>query len=367
MDPHLPASMMSPPTAADTALSVEEGLLRTRTVARTTQLPRAILQVSGQPPGNPPFAPPSVSHPQSNPSYATAAAAIHSMTDNSTFSSSAVAKEEFTKIMAKATKLSFIFREARLEGNGRKFLNGQLSSSEITIYQNRLNQRREQQNTVGILFAALTREMLVKRDEIVGRHFSMHACWSSLAVLFNATLIEDCFPTLQQVDDTGSDFRWPAIYLAYAVGFAISRGNSISTAMLLRVGAGVGVVAVPVVGGERLFEPVELPPAIEGGGVSLNIFDQVLPLTRGEISARLLGARWVSVPHISLEQYCFLILCALLVFYFTFSLCCNNVVTQLFRLPHLAISLQWGVGCGLLDHASKLSLINHKSICSSIV
>ena len=128
----------------------------------------------------------------------------------------------------------------------------------------------------------------------------MHSCWSSPAVLFNATLIEDCFPILQQVDDTGFDFRWPAIYLAYAAGFAVSRGNSISTAMLLRVGAGVGVVVAPVVGGERLFEPVELPPAAEGGGVTLNIFDRVLPLTHGEMSARLLGTRWVSVPHISL-------------------------------------------------------------------
>ena len=109
------------------------------------------------------------------------------------------------------------------------------------------------------------------------RHFSMHACSSNPAAVFNATLINDCFPILRQVDDTGFSFRWPAAYLAYA---AVSRGNSISAAMLLRVGPGVGVVAAPVIGGERLFEPVKLPPAVEGGGVSLNIFDRVLPLTR---------------------------------------------------------------------------------------
>ena len=165
--PHLPANMMSPPT--DTALSAEEVLLRIRTVARTAQLPRAILQVSGQPPKNPPslpFAPSSVSHPQSNLNYATAAAAIHRMTDDPTFSSSVVAKEEFREIMAKAAELSF--REVRLEGIGRKFLDGHLSSSETSSYQNRLNQRREQQNAFGIVFAALTRMILAKRDEIVG-------------------------------------------------------------------------------------------------------------------------------------------------------------------------------------------------------
>ena len=61
---HAPASMTALTT--DTAFSVEEVLLRARTVARTARLPRANLQVSGLPPGNWPslqFAPPSVSHP----------------------------------------------------------------------------------------------------------------------------------------------------------------------------------------------------------------------------------------------------------------------------------------------------------------
>ena len=62
------------------------------------------------------------------------------MTDNPTFSSS-VANEEFILIMTKVTKLSF--REVGLECIGRKFLNGQLSSSEITAYKNRLNQGME--------------------------------------------------------------------------------------------------------------------------------------------------------------------------------------------------------------------------------
>ena len=104
---------------------------------------------------------------------------------------------------------------------------------------------------------------LVERDEIVGRHFSIHASAPNPAVLFNATLIKDCFPILLQVNDTGFCSSWPAVYLGYAVGFAVSRGNSISAAMLLLMGAGIGIV---VVGENGCSSPLSRLRLLRGAG-----------------------------------------------------------------------------------------------------
>jgi hypothetical protein len=73
-------------------------------------------------------------------------------------------------------------------------------------------------------------------------------------------LITKFFPLLGVPIDEFA-FEWPAVYLTCAVGFAVTKGRPVSSAMLMRVGAGVGIIATPVVGGDKLFRSVKIPGA----------------------------------------------------------------------------------------------------------
>jgi hypothetical protein len=287
--PHLAtnATMLPTPLAER---AVRDVLLSARKVQGAAQLPRANLQVSGSSQQQPtlPFAPSSATH---APSILTYSAASTPRTSGS----STAAKETIAKLISQATSLDY--KEVRLDGMSRQFLAGHLSSDEIEAFKQRLNQRREQQNAICILFAALMREMIVDRYEIVGRSFSMMRWAGDPAVVYNMELITKCFPLLGVPVDEFA-FEWPAVYLAYAMGLAATKGRPVSSAMLMRVGAGVGIIAAPAVGGDMRFRSVKIPEA--EGSVSLHIFDRLLPTTRQELDARLVGVQWISEPLVSL-------------------------------------------------------------------
>jgi hypothetical protein len=215
--------------------AVRDVLLSARKVRGAAQLPRANLQVSGSSQQQPtlPFAPSSATHVPSILTYSVTSTPR-------TSGPSTAAKETIAKLISQATSLDY--KEVRLDGVSRQFLAGHLSSDEIEAFKLRLNQRREQQNAICILFAALVREMIVDRYEIVGRSFSMMRWVRDPAVVYNMELITKCFPLLGVPVDEFA-FEWPAVYLAYAMGFAATKGRPVSSAMLMRVGAGVGIIA----------------------------------------------------------------------------------------------------------------------------